>query len=423
MRSLLAERPASRERSRLFMVGLGLLGLGMALGLVWVGFNAPNAIPGRSYYYLYANFTHADNVTAHYQVRVDGKLDGQVLDPHVEHGVAVVKLQMDPSVAPLRSDTTAIVRPRSAVGVRYVELTPGLHGRPLRSGDTIPASQTSSTTQLDDVLSTFDPTTRRNTQLFVKAFGEGLAGRGGDLSSTLGAAPGFLTGARDVLAAVADRAGATGNLIRGAGTLATTADPVRDQIALGFRPEADALQPFADRSTSVHDTLGQAPPTLGALQSQLPHVRQMAAELGGFARAIRPALAVAPRSLNETSALLSEARPGLIAARRVLDTAGNAVPPVLDLFATVRPVLSPIDEAFRSSTPILDVLGQHGCDFVRFGTYWTSMQSFGNSAGNVLRFNIVSPDVSSVYGQARPTEGVFSDPYPAPCVAGHEKLP
>jgi ABC-type transporter Mla subunit MlaD len=423
MRSLLPERPASRELGRPFLVGLGLLGLGMALGLVWVGFNAPNAIPGRSYYYLYANFKHADNVTAHYQVRVDGKLDGQVLDPHVEHGLAVVKLQMDPSVAPLRSDTTAIVRPRSAVGVRYVELTPGLHGRPLRSGDTIPASQTSSTTQLDDVLSTFDPITRHNTQLFVKSFGKGLAGRGGDLSSTLGAAPSFLTGARDVLGAVADRTGATANVIRGAGTLATTADPVRDQIALGFRPEANALQPFADRSATLHDALSQAPPTLGELQSQLPSVQQMAAELGGFARAIRPALHAAPRSLSETSALLAEARPGLVAARRVLDTAGKAVPPVLDLLATVRPVLSPIDQTFKSSTPILNVLGLHGCDFVRFGTYWTSMQSFGNSAGNVLRFNIVSPDVSSVYGQTKPTDGVFSDPYPAPCVAGHEKLP
>jgi hypothetical protein len=155
----------------------------------------------------------------------------------------------------------------------------------------------------------------------------------------------------------------------------------------------------------------------------LPPVQQMAAELGGFARAIRPALRVAPRAFNETSALLSEARPGLIAARGVLDTAGKAVPPVLDLLSTVRPVLSPIDEAFRSSTPILNALGLHGCDFVRFGTYWTSMQSFGNSAGNVLRFNVVSPDVSSVYGQTRPTAGVFSDPYPAPCVAGHEKLP
>jgi ABC-type transporter Mla subunit MlaD len=222
---------------------------------------------------------------------------------------------------------------------------------------------------------------------------------------------------------VAERKGATGNLIHGAETLVTTADPVRDEIALGFRPEANALRPFADRSTSVHATLSQAPPALSALQSQLPGVQQMAAELGGFARAIRPGLHAAPRALTETSALLSEARPGLVAARGVLDTAGKAVPPVLDLLATVRPVLPPIDEAFRSSTPILNVLGAHGCDFVRFGTYWTSMQSFGNSAGNVLRFNVVSPDVSSLYGQTSPTAGVFSDPYPAPCVAGHERLP
>ena len=42
-----SQRPASVQRSRRFMTILGLCGLAAAVGLVAIGFNAPNSIPGR----------------------------------------------------------------------------------------------------------------------------------------------------------------------------------------------------------------------------------------------------------------------------------------------------------------------------------------------------------------------------------------
>ena len=93
--------------------------------MVYIGFKAPDAIPGRAYFTVRAQFKDADNVSKHSQVRIAGRIVGQVLDPHVEHELAVVKLQMDPTVKPLRSDTRVVVRPRSAVGVRYIDVVPG----------------------------------------------------------------------------------------------------------------------------------------------------------------------------------------------------------------------------------------------------------------------------------------------------------
>jgi ABC-type transporter Mla subunit MlaD len=417
------ERIASRERSKAFMAALGLFGIGVFLAFAWIGFNAPNAIPGRSYYYLYAEFKNADNITPHNEVRVDGDIVGQVLDPQVVHGLGIIKLQLSPSVAPLRSDTTVRVVPRSAIGVRYVEITPGLSGKPLASGSMIPFEQTSSTTPLDTVLSTLDPATRHDLQLFLRSFGEGLFARGQTLNDTLGTAPAFLQNTNDVLGTLAARPGATARLIHGAGTIAAAAAPVSVAIATGFQPESQALAPIAQSAPSVQAALAQAPLALHAVQAQLPAADALAAQITGFATAVRPGLAAGASAFGQTSDLLTEARPALIDARSVLATANTAVSPVLDLLSSVRPVLAPLQSGLLNAIPIVNRLGAHGCDFIRFGTQWTSMQALGNSAGNVLRFDLVTPGLASVYGAASPTPHTFSDPYPAPCVAGHETLP
>ena len=417
------ERVASRQRSKAFMVSLGLFGIGVFVAFAYIGFEAPNDIPGRSYYNLYAQFKNADNLTYHYQVRVDGDIVGQVLSPKVAHGIATVQLQMDPSVQPLRSDTTIQVLPRSAVGVRYVEITPGLHGRPLPQNATIPATQTSATEQLDTALSVFKPATRTNIQYFLRAFGEGLVGQGQNLNDTLGASPKFLTGGDELLGAISSHPGSVKSLISGSATMADATLPVRDVAATGFHPEAQALLPFHDAQSGVDGTLTQAPPALSTLQSKLPAFEQLAQQMTGFANGITPGLKAGPGSFSETSDLLTEARPQLIDAKQVLSTTGVAVNPVLDLLGSVQPVLVPLKSGLTNADPIVSTLGAHGCDFIRFGQHWTSMMEYGNAQGAELRFEISSPDVSSLYGITKKTATTFADPYPAPCVAGTEKLP
>jgi ABC-type transporter Mla subunit MlaD len=418
------ERVASRQRSRSFMIGLGLFGIGVFFAFAYIGFEAPNAIPGRSYYNLYAQFKNGDNLTYHYQVRVDGDIVGQVLSPTVHNGIATVQLQMDPSVEPLRSDTTVQVLPRSAVGIRYVEITPGLHGRPLPNNATIPDTQTSATLQLDTALSMFNAPTRTNLQYFLRSFGEGLFGQGQNLNDTLGASPQFLTGGNELLSAISSHPGSVKSFISGSATMANATYPVRTVAATGFHPEAQALMPFHDAQAGLDGTLTQAPPALTTLQTKLPAFEQLAQQMTGFANGIAPGLRAGPASFTETSDLLTQARPQLVQAKQVLSTTGIAVNPVLDLLGAIQPVLTPLKSGLESADPIVTTLGQHGCDFIRFGQHWTSMQEYGNAQGNELRFQVSSPDITgSLIGITKKDATTFADPYPAPCVAGTEKLP
>lgn len=420
MRTRFAERPAAQQRGRGFMIALGLLGLGMTVAFTVIGFNAPNSIPGRGYYSLEAEFADADNIAPHAQVRLGGKIVGQVLDPRVEDGKAIVDLQLDPKYEPLLSDSVVEVRPRSAVGVRYVDIVRSETGRPLREGDRIPVSNTRATRPLDEVLGTFDPQTRVRTQQVLRELGRGVSARGQDLNDTVAQAPDVLRRTSSVVGTLADRRGATANLVRGSAVAATSADPVRSDIRAGFAPEAAALRPFSDRGDAVRSTLDEAPPALATLRSRLPQVDRFVGELEGLARRARPVLEAGPGAFRQTSALLSEARPGLVDADTTLRRANAAVLPTIRLLDAVRPVLPQLEATLDNSAPLITRLGRYGCDVIAWGRRWTEALTYGNALGGHLRFNVITPSPESVTGLEGGLGpvgaiGLNRSPYPRPC--------
>lgn len=416
LRTRFADRPAMQSRGWGFMAGLGVLTLAAVGVLVYVGFNAPNAIPGRDYYTVQAAFNNADNLTGHYQVRVNGRIVGQVLDPRIEDGQAVVDLQMEPDVGPLPSDTKVEVRPRSPVGVRYVDITPGRSATLLAEGERIPSSQTAATVQLDEVLGTFDAPTRVRAQQFLRELGAGTAGRGEDLNAVLGRAPSTLRGLDSVAGALVERRGAAANLIRGTGVIATSLKPVATKFRDLFRPAADAVEPFADRRESVQRTLEVAPGTFSEVRAGLAATDPLVEQLRGLGRDVRPALRAAPGAMAQTSALLNESRPGLRAAEETLQTAGRAVDPTLQFLRTVKPVLPEVTATLTNAAPLVARLGQYGCDITAFGRGWSSIQGFGNDGGGVLRYNVTGGP-ESVYGfqPNYPGSRGAHEPRPEPC--------
>jgi ABC-type transporter Mla subunit MlaD len=428
MRRAGTRREASRAPSKAFTYALGLAGIAVILVMFLLGFNAPNSIPGRSYYNLHAQFRFADNLTGHYQVRVAGRLVGQVLNPRVEHGMAVVDVQLTPAIEPLRSDTTVRVRPRSPIGVRFVELTPGLHGQPLPDGAMIPASQSSAATELDTVFDTFDPNTRAKVHTFLNQLGLGAAGRGVDLNDTLAQSPRFVADTGTVAAAIVAHPGAAGEFVRGSEGAAAAADPVSQTIATGFRPEADALAPLSVHATNLQATLDQAPPTLDVVRGTLPQVTPLLNALRDLASSAASALPPAPAALAATAALLRSAPPGLRGLRSTLDLLKRATSPLLTLLRRIDPVLPSLQDTLTTGLPLINELGSRGCDLTLFAKNWDSMLSFGvNDSGplgalNDLRANVIL-SAESLGGQGRATPQTFGHAYPAPCTVRQDKAP
>jgi ABC-type transporter Mla subunit MlaD len=402
----------------MFMICLGLAAIGLALLMFYVGFNAPNNIPLRSYYNLKVKFANGDNLASHAEVRLGGRLVGQALNLRVVNGVPQAQLQLTPSVKPLLSDTTVQVVPRSPIGVKYLNIIPGTHGTRLRNGATIPVAHTTYPVELDQVLDALDPRTRTRTQQLLTQLGEGFLGRGQGLNTAVALSPSLLSNAAAVAGAINDRTGAIDGFIRSTEAAAAAVDPVRQEMASGFDPEARALNPFHQQAAQLERTLSQAPGDLAVIRGGLSQTQPLLGALQSLAVDARPALAPAPVALSRTTAFLRTATPSMAKLRSTIKLAGRAVNPTLGFLHTVQPVLPSADYAMTTSLPILSYLAPRRCDIDMMLSNWASMLGYGNVGGDFLRFDIVPQYQGAINGIGNIQTGIRQDGYPAPCVAG-----
>jgi phospholipid/cholesterol/gamma-HCH transport system substrate-binding protein len=412
-----------RGPSPLTLSLLGMLALGLLAAFLYVGFTAAKRLPFTGYYYVQAAFRNADNIGAQDQVRMGGVRVGQVDSTRVEHGVAIVRLQLAHSIAPLRSDTRLEIRPLSAVGTRFVEITPGTTGAPLTPGSLIPADHTSATVPLTSLFDVFDHRTQTRAQTLLQQLGVGFAGRGDDAGTALADLPPTLADTAAISSAI-DAQGGLAPFVRSAESAAAAADPVRGSIAHGFGTEQLALRPFAEKASAVEATLAQAPATLRALTSQLPPAAQLLHQLESFSRAAIPALDTARGALIQTAALLTQSQPGLHAVPAAISLLRPATPPVLRLLnQLIEPALPHVSLALLAALPIVTELAPRGCDLHRFAANWASILSWGDSFSNYLRYDIVSPDETSVGGNPGARPGIYASPYPTPCQPDNQSVP
>ena len=100
-------------------------------------------------------------------------------------GEAMITADVDPAFAPVHTDATAQIRPKSLLGEMYVEISPGTSGPTLASGATLPQLQVNRSTDLQQVVNTFDQPTRAKLQTLIDELGGGLTGTGGQLNQSI----------------------------------------------------------------------------------------------------------------------------------------------------------------------------------------------------------------------------------------------
>ncbi|HEX4215952.1 MAG TPA: MlaD family protein [Candidatus Dormibacteraeota bacterium] len=101
-------------------------------------------------------------------------------------GLAVITAEIDPAYAPIHTDATASIRPKSLLGEMYVGIDPGTSGPTLPSGAALPHLQVNRSTDLQDVINTFNAPTRQKLQTVIDELGGGLDGEGANASVAIG---------------------------------------------------------------------------------------------------------------------------------------------------------------------------------------------------------------------------------------------
>jgi len=391
----------------------------VAAAFVVVGYRAPNGLPLQGHYTLRAELADGANIAPHDTVRLAGRRVGQVLEPRVVGTRALVELQLDQGVAPLRSDTRLIPRGRSVLGQHFIEIVPGTEGRPLAEGELIPASQSASIVDLDEALRTFDPETREQTTELLNGLGTATAGRGAQLNEALEALPPLTGELGDVAAALNRRGAPLGRLISEAERLSAAVDPVRGELAAGLEPERRLFGALAAESDALAAAVEAAPAALRSIRTELPATDAFLGSLDRLARHSQPTLELLPGALRETELLLRRGRPALRSLPPLLERADTALPAAGTLLEELRPSLGPAARSLQGGRHPIDAIGERTCDLTTFldrlggdpGAF-----TFRDGASALLRFELV-PQLELA---GAPLE-VAGNAYPAPCEADRER--
>lgn len=276
---------------------------------VFLAYNANNGLPFVPTYQLWMQVPDASALVTGNEVRIGGDRVGIIdeIEPlrHDDGRVTArlhVKLETD--VKPLPVDSTIIIRPRSALGLKYVEVTRGASSRGFEEGATMPLSAaTPRPVEFDEFFNMFDEPTRAANQVNLREFGDALAGRGSSINQAIVALDPLTKNAIPVLQTLADPETGFGRFFVALEQTAAAVAPVAEQQGQLFRNLATTFDAFATISIPyLQDTISGGPPAMETAIRLFPRQRQLLANATGFFRDLQPgaaALVIAAPPLAE----------------------------------------------------------------------------------------------------------------------------
>jgi hypothetical protein len=204
------------------------------------------------------------------------------------------------------------VRSRSALGLKYVEITKGSSRAGFESGATIPiARATPAPVEIDEFFAMFDEPTRAAQRTNLNEFGGALAGRGQALNEALGSFPALLRNLQPVAENLSDDRTELAGFFRGLGQAAAEAAPVAEQQASLFRNLDTTFAALADVTPEIQESISTGPEALDAAIEGFPVQRRFLANSEGFFRELRPGVRALRRAAPDLSRAFQIGRPVL----------------------------------------------------------------------------------------------------------------
>jgi virulence factor Mce-like protein len=370
---------------------------------VFLAYNANNGLPFVPTYRISVEVPNASTLVKGNDARIGGVRVGLVesivpiQDPQTGAVHAKVNLKLDKNVEPLPKDSTVIVRSRSALGLKYLEIDKGTSSEGWPAGSTLPLTVAHpKPVEIDQVLNTFDPATRKAAQGNLVAFGDALAGRGPDLNAALGELRPALDRLEPVARNLASPKTGIGRLFRALADTAAEVAPVAEtqaqqwvSLEATFGAFAEVARPF------IQQTISETPPTLDTLTRTAPRIRSFLGHSASLFADLRPGV----KALSETSPTIAAA----------LETGADVLPGAPEMNRQLAPTALAL-EAFaqdsgvkggvRRSTQFFDFLtpalrfaapAQSVCNY---GTLLvrnaSSLLSIGDGIGTAQRFLVMS---------------------------------
>jgi ABC-type transporter Mla subunit MlaD len=221
------------------------------------------------------------------QTPPDGKL----------RAVAVLDLKLDKTVEPIATDSEILVRPRSALGLKYVEIIPGKSQDNFSPGATIPLENAGNPVEFDDLLNTFDESTRAYQQEALTGFGDAFTGRGQDLNEAIASFSPFFDALTPVMDSLNDPRTGLKDFFKEIGETSAEVRPVAGLQGELFGLMADTFDAITRDPDAFRATIERSPETMDAAIRSFPVQRSFVTQFAELSRRLRPTGRILPRAL------------------------------------------------------------------------------------------------------------------------------
>ena len=276
---------------------------------VFLAYNANNGLPFVPTRALNVQIDNGAELVKGNEVRSGGFRVGVVTDmkpvklPNGKVG-ALLKLKLDQKFGSVPVDSRVIIRPRSSLGLKYVELERGTSSKRIADGGLLPLSQTKVPVELDEFYNMFDAKTRRASQIDLKEFGNAFVGRGYDLNQTIARAPSFFLHLRHVMHNLAAPQTDLKDFFKELGDAARIVAPVSEINARLFTDMATTFEAFSRDQQALKDTITKNVPTLIAGTESFRVQRPFLSETADFSHDLRFAAADLKAALPDLNSAL-----------------------------------------------------------------------------------------------------------------------
>ncbi len=224
---------------------------------------------------------------------------------------AQLTLQLNRSDGQIPVDSTATIRPRSVLGLKYLDILRGTSPKMFSDGGTMSISHTTVPVQFDDINTMFDSRTRPAVQRNLAGYGDALAARGSSLNDTIASLPALFGHLQPVAHYLADPRTQLTRFFVALNGFMSTVSPVAQVNAQLFRDQATTFEAISRSPSDLQATIRESPPTLDVSTASLKAQQPFLSDLTTFAGYMQPAT-VALRQV------LPNVNPALAAGIKVL---------------------------------------------------------------------------------------------------------
>lgn len=296
---MIKQAPSPARIAAMIVFAFSCIGI---LLYLWLTFGGSIPLQPKGYR-VQAAFPEAVGLMKDVDVRASGVTIGTVrgTDLDKKSGRVLATLELEDEFAPLPSNARAILRRKTLIGETFVEISRGdPRARPLREGERLRDSQIEPEVELDEIIQTYDPGTRRAFRVWMQQLGQAIEERGESLNDAVGQLPAFTQSAGDLLDVLNDHERALKGLVRDTGHVygALTKDEgqLRNLIENSYElfDQTSSKREALAETISIFPTfLTESRQTLKRLQSFSRDAYPLMRDLRPVARELRPAVASA----------------------------------------------------------------------------------------------------------------------------------